>query len=131
MLALTLALDLAAAGLAWRPRPGDRFVVRRAEMCDDVFHLADMVIEARHLASGTVFSFNGTTEWALDSVPQAETVWLPGETQLRVALGSAFVSLVRADGGFVVTLKDGSRHRDPDAENAYALALLAHLSAAP
>ncbi len=131
MLSLTLALDLASAGLVWHPGPGDRFVVRRAEMCDEIFHLADMVIEARPLETGMLFAFNGTTEWALDSIPQADTVWLPTEAQLRDLLGSAFVSLNLSDDGFVVELSDGSRHRDRDPENAYARALLAHLAAIP
>ncbi|NHB84497.1 hypothetical protein G7085_07465 [Tessaracoccus sp. HDW20] len=57
-------------------------------MVDEVFHLADMVIETRRLETGTIFAFNGTTEWALDSIPQAATVWLPSEAQLRALLGS-------------------------------------------
>lgn len=129
MISLTLALSLRDAGLAWRPRPGDRFVVTRTEMIDDVFYLADMVIETRHLDTGTVFAFNGTTEWALDSVAQEATVWLPDEGQLRAALGPRFASLYRDDGGFAVALDDGTVHLDPDPENAYAAALLATLQA--
>lgn len=128
MISLTLALALRDAGLPWHPRPGDRFVVTRTEMIDDVFYLADMVIEARHLETGTIFAFNGTTEWALDSVAQESTVWLPDEGQLRAALGQRFVSLSR-DGAFVVYLDDGTSHRDSEAENAYAAALLAVLRA--
>lgn len=37
MLDLSLALRLKDAGLAWRPRPGDRFAVTRTEMLDDTF----------------------------------------------------------------------------------------------
>lgn len=128
MISLTLALALRDAGLLWHPRPGDRFVVTRTEMIDDVFYLADMVIEARHLETGTIFAFNGTTEWALDSVAQESTVWLPDEGQLRAALGQRFVCLSR-DGAFVVYLDDGTSHRDSEAENAYAAALLAVLRA--
>lgn len=124
MISLTFALALRDAGLEWHPSPGDRFVITRTEMIDDVFHLADMVIETRHLETGTIFAFNGTTEWALDSVAQESTVWLPDEGQLRVALGSRFVSLTTDEREFVVELDDGSRHRDEDAENAYAAALL-------
>ncbi|MFC5272404.1 hypothetical protein [Brachybacterium sacelli] len=32
------------------------------------------------------FRFNGTTEWALDSVEQHEAIWIPREDQLRTAL---------------------------------------------
>lgn len=129
MLDITLALALHDAGLGWRPAPGDRFVVTSAELVDDVFHVADMVIEARELETGTIFAFNGTTEWALDSVAQERTVWLPHEGQLRAALGRRFRGL-RHEDEFVVTLDDGSEHRDHDAENAYARALLATLETA-
>ena len=124
MIDLSLALKLRDAGLTWRPQPGDRFVVTSTELVDDVFHLADMVIEARELESGTIFAFNGTTEWALDSVAQERTVWLPTEAQLRGLLGARFVSLTRGDDGFTVTLEGGAGHTDPDAENAYGIALL-------
>lgn len=126
MLDITLALALRDAGLTWSPALGDRFVVTSAEMVDDVFHVADMVIEARELETGTIFAFNGTTEWALDSVAQERTVWLPAEGQLRAALGQSFGNL-RRDEGFVVTLADGREFRDRDPENAYARALLAVL----
>ena len=129
MIDLTLALHLRDAGLNWRPIPGDRFVVTNTELVDDVFHLADMVIEARELESGTIFAFNGTTEWALDSVAQERTVWLPTEARLRTELGARFAALTRADDGFVVTLDDGTEFGDRDPENAYAQALLAALTA--
>ncbi len=126
MLDLSLALALRDAGLQWTPTAGDRFVVASAELVDEVFHIADMVIEVRRLETGTIFAFNGTTEWALDSVAQERTVWLPDEGQLRQALGPAFRSLRRED-GYVVTLDDGRGFRDRDPENAYALALRALL----
>lgn len=128
---LSLALALKAAGLAWRPAPGDRFAVTRTEMLDDTFYLADMVIEARELEGGTIFAFNGTTEWALDSVAQEFTVWLPSETQLRGALGERFASLSRGADGFTVTLSDGRHFTDPDPEDAYARALLGTLDTGP
>ena len=124
MLDLSLALRLKDAGLAWRPRPGDRFAVTRTEMLDDTFYLADMVIEARHLETGTIFAFNGTTEWALDSVPADKALWLPREDQLRDALGDHFRELTAVPGGFAVVLADESRHLDIDAERAYARAVL-------
>lgn len=128
MIDLTLALKLRDAGLAWRPQAGDRFVVTNTELVDDVFHLADMVIETRELETGTIFAFNGTTEWALDSVAQERTVWLPNEAQLRAALGQRFRSLTREAPVHVVALDDGSEFSDADPENAYALALLATLT---
>ena len=130
MIDLSLAFELRESGLKWHPQAGDRFTITAPEMADDVFHLADMVIEARQVASGTVFAFNGTTEWALDSVDQEKTVWLPGETHLRTALGKGFRQLVRHDDGYVVTVAaegdDTQRSfHDEDVENAYGRALLA------
>lgn len=127
---LMLALELRDSGLPWLPAPGDRFVLSAPEMVDELFHLADMVIETRPAEGGTIFAFNGTTEWALDSVEMDMTVWLPREDQLRAALGTSFVSLDRADDAFEVTaLVDGVPHlfTDDDPENAYALALAAVL----
>lgn len=134
MIDLALAIALRESGLQWRPRAGDRFTVVAPEMADDVFHLADMVIEARQLESGTIFAFNGTTEWALDSVEQEKTVWLPGESHLRTALGTAFLALTRRGDGYAVTVDNSGQEQtftDADVENAYARALLAVLGGDP
>ncbi len=131
MISLSLALALREAGLQWRPGAGDRFTVSAPEMADEVFHLADMVIEARTLESGTILAFNGTTEWALDSVEQEKTVWLPDETHLREALGSAFSQLSTRDGHHEVQVsvdREVQAFSDIDVENAYAQALLAVLT---
>ena len=63
-----------------------------------MFTVAEMTIEVQRLPSGEILAFNGTTEWALDSVPAAEAVWLPAEHQLRRLLGGCFRCL-RASGG--------------------------------
>ena len=101
------------------------------DLDDQVFVLSDMVIEQQDVPGGPpILAFNGTTEWALDSLEAHDAVWLPREDQLRDLLGDAFVSLERADGpvgGYVVSLADGSRHVDVDAACAYARALLANL----
>ena len=131
MIALSLALALREAGLHWHPKSGDRFTISAPEMEDEIFHLADMVIEARSLGSGTILAFNGTTEWALDSVDQDKTVWLPDETDLRVALGAAFNHLSLRDGHLEVQISlDGEKRSftDEDVENAYGQALLAVLT---
>lgn len=131
MIALSLALALRESGLQWRPEAGDRFTISAPEMADDVFHLADMVIEARYLETGTILAFNGTTEWALDSVDQDKTVWLPDETHLREALGSAFRRLDQRDGRLEVHIfVDGEDlvFSDEDVENAYGRALLTVLT---
>ena len=110
-------------GRTWEPTPGDRFVIPGHDI-DDVFVVAEMTIEVDELPSGRLVRFNGTTEWALDSIPAGEVLWLPWEHQLRELLGERFVSLSRVGAGVAVTLNDGTRVVDADVESAYALALL-------
>ena len=86
-----------------------------------------MTIEVHQFPAGPVIGFNGTTEWALDSVDQSQTLWVPAEHQLRELLGDAFAGLAPTGDGYRVTLRvDGSTsgHEGPDAADAYALALL-------
>ena len=131
MLSLELALALRDAGVVWHPAVGDAFVVPDRELDEQVFVLSDMVVQTVQPPSGpTILAFNGTTEWALDSLEAREAVWLPREDQLRGLLDDAFVALERVPGppdGFAVTA-GGSRYVDVTAEAAYARALLARLS---
>ena len=130
MISLDLAVRLRRAGLPWTPVAGDRFVVPDREMDDDVFVVSDMVVEVHDLPSGRLLGFNGTTEWALDSIMARDVVWLPREDQLRELLGDTFVALEARSGGFVVTVETvgrQERHVDIDAECAYARAVLATL----
>ena len=131
MIALALAKELRAAGLAWNPLPGDRFVVPDREMDDEVFVISNMVVEIQDAPTGAIIGFNGTTEWALDSLEHRQVVWMPRESQLRELLGDRFVRLEAVTGGFAVVTEDGDgEHRevDGDAESAYARALLAVMS---
>jgi hypothetical protein len=135
MLSPELAVRLRAAGVRWHPTPGDAFVVPGLHLDDRVFVLSDMVVELKDVPGGTrVLAFNGTTEWALDSLEVDRAVWVPREDQLRTLLGSAFRALDREPGppvSFVVTLAVGgrrSRHVDVTVEAAYARALLALLA---
>ncbi len=128
MISVDLAQRLKDAGVVWAPSPGDRFVVPDHDLEDLVFAISDMVVEVLDLPTGRIFAFNGTTEWALDSIEQHEVLWLPSEDQLRSMLGEAFVALEGTPGGFIVRIeRDGSeeRHIDIDAESAYARAVLA------
>ena len=96
VLSLELALALRAAGLVWEPRPGDRFAVPGRDLDGQVFVISDMVITSVDVPFGPpVLAFNGTTEWALDSLEVDQACWLPREDQLRDRLGDAFVSLER------------------------------------
>ena len=128
MLSVATALALRARGLPWSPRAGDRFVIPDRDMDDEVFVISDLTIEPREYPTGTILGFNGTTEWALDSVAVEETLWLPREDQLRDELGDSFVALRRARPAFeaVVASLEGVRPTAArDAEEAYALAVLA------
>ncbi|MGP9539704.1 hypothetical protein ACT3SP_17015 [Brachybacterium sp. AOP43-C2-M15] len=134
MIDIDIARRLRDAGLVWEPADGDRFVIDNELLREESFMLSSMVIE-RGLSrtGGKVFRFNGTTEWALDSVEQHEALWIPREDQLREALGDAFLALRRAgDGSFAVTLvrRDGAEREvpAPRAEDALAGALLIHLT---
>ncbi|MGI8456504.1 MAG: pilus assembly protein CpaE [Propionibacteriaceae bacterium] len=132
-----ISLDLAGRLshlLTWTPQNSDRFFIARDEMRDSVFTVSDMVVEQVTNHGQTRFHFNGTTEWALDSIDQDEAVWLPREDQLRELLEDSFLSLDRQSGHFVVSVlgPEGAFHTDPveDASDAYAHALLHVLEAA-
>ncbi len=130
VITVALAAALRDAGLRWHPATGDRFVIDKPGVDDDVYTVSEMTVERHDYPSGTVLGFNGTTEWALDSVEAAESLWLPREDQLRTLLGSAFVSLVPS---FTVTATiDGAPQTfdAPDAADAYAAALLAYIRSA-
>ncbi|MFM6847685.1 MAG: pilus assembly protein CpaE [Terrabacter sp.] len=131
MLTIELARRLTDAGLVWQPGSGDRFVVPVKGMEEDVFVISEITVDVHHFKTGDVIGFNGTTEWALDSVEQDKVVWLPREDQLRDLLGDAFVSLEHLEGGYAVTVRgpqgDLERHVDIDAERAYARAVVAQL----
>jgi len=131
MLTLELAQLLKSSGLPWTPASGDRFVVPVSDMEEQVFVLSDITADIHRFASGDVIGFNGTTEWALDSIEQQDVVWLPREDQLRELLGAAFVQLERVTGGYAVTATSAGgvdgRFVDTDAERAYARAVLSRL----
>ena len=133
MIALELARQLRAAGLAWNPLPGDRFVVPDRDMDDEVFVISNMVVEVQDVPTGQIIGFNGTTEWALDSLEHRQVVWMPRESQLRELLDDRFLRLETVTGGFAVVIDLDGEHRevDGDAESAYARALLATMAVAP
>lgn len=114
--------------LDWEPRNGDQFFIPRPEIVDSVFTVSDMVVELVTRSGDTRFHFNGTVEWALDSVQAGEVVWLPREDQLRERLGRHFLSMDAGPDGFVVAVSGPGRahHTAPEAEaaDAYAQALL-------
>ncbi|QCR42519.1 pilus assembly protein CpaE [Curtobacterium sp. SGAir0471] len=130
MITVDTAKALRDAGLRWHPATGDRFVIDKPGVDDDVYTVSEMTVERHDYPSGTVLGFNGTTEWALDSVSATEALWLPREDQLRELLGPAFVSLAA---GFTVTATIDGEWREftgADAAETYGSALLAYIAAA-
>ena len=130
MISTALARQLRTAGLVWRPASGDRFQIDRPELDGDIFTVSDLTIEPHHYPTGTVLGFNGTTEWALDSVAVEDALWLPREDQLRDLLRAAFRRLDRTDDAYVVTAVidgDERRYESVSAPEAYGLAVLALL----
>ena len=130
MISTELAVALKEAGLIWHPQSGDRFQLDEPEFEADIFTVSEMTIEPRDYPTGRILAFNGTTEWALDSLRQDEAVWLPREDQMRELLGRTFRSLARAtDGSYqVVAELPGRPERGftaDTAEDAYADALAA------
>ena len=133
-----LAGDLRDAGLAWTPSKGDWFVIPDHGLDELEFVVSDMVIETRRMAfDRQMLAFNGTTEWAMDTLAASEALWLPREDQLREVLGEAFIGLEHLPGetpGYAVSVLLGDteqRFVDIDVESAYGRAALALLESSP
>ncbi len=127
MISVPTARRLRDSGVRWQPASGDQFVVVDRAMDDEIFVLSEMTVEVHEFPHGPVIGFNGTTEWALDSVEGDNTLWLPRESQLRGLLGGTFRCLEQTGDGWLVRIAvNGTEwtveHADP--EEAYALALL-------
>ncbi|KLN35970.1 hypothetical protein ACFVSK_10395 [Cellulosimicrobium cellulans] len=132
MISWDLALALRDAGVRWSPASGDRFRLLATGRDGDVFTVSDMTIEPHEFDTGVVLGFNGTTEWALDSVALEDALWHPLEGQLRELLGGTFRRLERTTGGYVVgteVLDDVGTFAAADASDAYARAVLALVAA--
>ena len=128
MISNEVARTLQRAGLRWRPASGDSFRIERPDFDSDVFTVSEMAIEPHEFETGTILGFNGTTEWALDSLALEDALWLPREDQLREYLRGTFRSLCRLeDSTYRVEVKVGGVAATFDATDpadAYAAALL-------
>ena len=118
MISHELASRLHALGLQWTPAEGDRFVLPDRDLDGQVFTISDMVVEVRRSPVGDLIAFNGTTEWALDAIEQAEAVWLPREGQLRDLLGDALLSLANIEEGWRCTVRVEDNLVEVEAEQA-------------
>lgn len=127
MVSTELARALREAGLVWHPRSGDRFQLNEPEFEADVFTVSEMTIEPREYPTGSILAFNGTTEWALDSVALADALWRPHEHQLRELLRGAFRALRRLPDTYEVVIEvrgEELAFEHPEPADAYALAVL-------
>ena len=126
MISVPTARRLRSGGVRWDPAPGDRFVVLQQDL-DEVFVVSTMVVELIARPDGDIIGFNGTTEWAMDSVEASDTLWLPREDQLRGLLGGTFRVLRPVPDGWQVELEINGvpvTVVHADAEEAYGFALL-------
>jgi hypothetical protein len=127
VISVALAQRLRDAGLRWDPEPGDRFMLPGLDMDDEIFVLSNMVVDVHDFPGGRFLGFNGTVEWALDSVEQESALWLPNESQLRDRLGGSFIRFERDDDAYAVVLQvagNETRTRHEVPAEAYGLALL-------
>ena len=128
MITIDCARALQEAGLLWRPASGDSFRIERPGFDSEVFTVSEMTIEAHEFDTGTILGFNGTTEWALDSLALEDALWLPREDQLRSLLGGTFRSLHRrGEDGYRVNVQVAGADEVFDAstaEDAYGAAVL-------
>jgi hypothetical protein len=129
-----LAAALRDAGLTWTPTKGDWFVIPGRGLDGLEFVISDMVVETRRMAfDRQLLAFNGTTEWAMDTLAASDALWIPREEQLREVLGEAFMQLEHIPGetpGYAVSVLVGDaeeRFVDVDVASAYARAALALL----
>ncbi len=135
MITIDLARRLVAGGVLWEPQPGDRFTIDQPGVAGEVFWISELTVDVHSYHGQPLLGFNGTTEWALDSVTLDTALWLPREDQLRALLGDRFRRLSRDGSSWTVALlaphaadadsdADITRVTDVDAECAYARALL-------
>jgi hypothetical protein len=61
VITVELAKSLRDAGLRWHPETGDRFVIDKPGVDEDVYTVSEMTVERHDHPSGTILGFNGTT----------------------------------------------------------------------
>ena len=137
MIDIEIARRLKRAGLQWQPAERDCFLIPDRGMDDQVFVINRLTTLIQNYRGQPTVTFHGTSEWALDDVLLAEVIWLPSESQLRETLAArigpdAPLRLDRTAAGYRCIIADSDELREfeaAEADNAYALALLALLEA--
>ncbi|HEX7976622.1 MAG TPA: hypothetical protein VF498_19590, partial [Anaerolineales bacterium] len=97
MISLDTSQKLKAAGLTWVPALFDFFAIPDRHMDEKAFVISDMLVTVDVLQGLQVVSFQGASEWALDSLVTTDAVWLPSEAQLRQAVESALLAAGRGE----------------------------------
>src|SRR5580765_5090860 len=110
MITVELSRSLNQGGVLWEPTPGDRFTIDQPNVVGEVFWISHLTIDVHTFKGQPLLAFNGTTEWALDSVTLDSALWMPREDQLRVLLGDRFVGLHRDGDDWLVQVEhEGGR----------------------
>ena len=132
MISVDLSRSLSQGGVLWEPAPGDRFTIDQPNVVGEVFWISHLTIDVHTFKGQPLLGFNGTTEWALDSVSIADALWLPREDQLRELLRATFRTLRRTADAFEVEIEfrgERSVFEHPEPAEAYGRALLAFIGA--
>lgn len=139
MISLETARKLKDAGLEWQPTMNDFFAIPERDMDEKIFVISDMLVTVDVLQGFQAVSFQGASEWALDSLVTDETVWLPREEQLRLALMAVLIEtghpelrLTGSLGGYhcqIIFQDDLLDFDAADPSEAYSAALLFLLQA--
>ena len=102
MITVELSRSLNQGGVLWEPAPGDRFTIDQPNVVGEVFWISHLTIDVHTFKGQPLLGFNGTTEWALDSVTLDTALWMPREDQLRDLIGERLVSLSREEDQWLV-----------------------------
>jgi hypothetical protein len=133
MISLQTARKLKEAGLSWQPALNDFFAIPDREMDDQIFVISEVQVTVEVMQELQVLTFQGASEWALDSLVMSESVWLPSEEQLRQMLEATLLKVGRPEvrlsgglGGYHCDIQFGGQalsFEAKDASEAYAAAL--------
>ena len=134
MISLESARKLKRAGLTWTPNLHDFFAIPDRDLDEDIFVISDIQATISVILLQQVISFQGASEWALDSLLIEEAVWMPREDQLRdfleiLLLKTNFSGIklrIGIDGYRINMIFQDHEYqfRDNDASEVYAKALL-------
>ena len=97
MISFETARKLKQAGLSWTPALHDFFAIPERGMDERIFVISEMLVTVETVQGTPMILFQGASEWALDSLVTKESIWLPSEEQLRLALEAALLQTGRPE----------------------------------